>query len=678
MKAGGGKGLTRFLLVSLAVLALAFIGLTRYAYQLRSPGVEESLDRVNQFAREGKIVSATLLDEDAQVIGRRCRLAAGPVGSLPTQSVPGSPGAIPSSGSSPCAGKVVKFHASYPRSDVSTQQLIDRLSTSARVTVEKQTGKAVAKLVTTFLLPLLILANLFGLIFLATTNESSISDIVGFGRLTRGRQRKREVGEGVTFADVAGAEEAIAELQEVTDYLRDPKKFEAFGAVAPKGVLLFGSPGCGKTLMARAVAGESGVPFFSISGAEFVESLVGVGAARVRDLFRQVREAAPAIVFIDEIDGVGRRREGEGASGGEREQTLNQLLVEMDGFEVSTGIVVIAATNRPDILDPALLRPGRFDRHITVQPPDVHGREAILELHARGKPISADADPEHIARATPGFTGADLANVVNEAALLAVRQGEGAEIRPEHLSEAVQRVLHGPQRRGHLMTAEEHKRVAYHESGHALVAAALGQRSEVQRVSVVARGRGLGQSVVSDEAERVLLSTKQMAAQLSVAMGGIAAETISFGDSSTAAEHDVDRASEVAREMVGRYGMSTQVGRIRVLSKTGGYLGGDTVRVDSVSAQTMQEFDQEVKRLITAAENHATELLVAHRSHLEAMVEKLEAEETLEGAALEAMLSPVRPEMNLFSGMGEDSNGDAAETRPPRRSPSRTPSGRTP
>lgn len=663
-----GKGLLRFLLITLVLLSVAFAGLTRYAFELRPYGVEESLDRVNQFAREGQIISATILDEEAQVIGRRCQLPAGPT------SAPGAPGGAPGgapasptsgAGSAPCAGgKVVKFHASYPRSDVSLQQLIDRLSTRARVTVEKQTGKAVAKQVTTFLLPLLILANLFGLIFLATAGESSIGDIVGFGRVARKRQRKREADKAVTFADVAGAAEALTELQEVTDYLRDPKKFEAYGAVAPKGVLLFGSPGCGKTLMARAVAGESGVPFFSISGAEFVESLVGVGAARVRDLFRQVREAAPAIVFIDEIDAVGRRREGEGASGGEREQTLNQLLVEMDGFDVSTGVVVIAATNRPDILDPALLRPGRFDRHITMQPPDVHGRQAILELHARGKPISAEADPESLARATPGFTGADLANVINEAALLAVRQGEG-EIRPEHLSEAVQRVMHGPQRRGHLMTAVERKRVAHHEAGHALVAAAVGQRSDSQRVSIVARGRGLGQSMVSDEADRLVLSASEMQAQLMVAMGGIAAEQMAFGEPSTAAEHDIDRASELARLMVGRYGMSPQLGPLRVLSKADGYLGGE-FRLEQVSGQTVHEFDQEVKRLVVAAQEKATDTLVAHSAHLDRMVEALEVEETLEGAALELLLGPVRPEMNLFGPVADVSNGNGrdADARP--------------
>jgi len=489
--ASGGKRGLRILLVCLLLLVVGFFVLIRSAFRAPSFGREMSLNEVVVAARSGEIRSAILRDEDSQIVGLRCAVPATGVPSAPTEPLPA------------CAGPQTQFHVFYPRSDVDTSELLRALqSRGARVLVDKQTGKAVTKLVITFIMPLLMLANLFGLIFLWRGGDSSIADIAGFGAIGRKRQRRRFSGTGVSFANVAGADEAVAELREVTDYLQDPAKYEAYGAAAPKGVLLFGPPGCGKTLLARAAAGESDVPFFSISGAEFVESLVGVGAARVRDLFRQVRDVAPAIVFIDEIDAVGRRRGGEGSTGGEREQTVNQLLVEMDGFEITAGIVLMAATNRPDILDPALLRPGRFDRHITVGAPDIAGRQQILELHAKEKPLAADVDFGLLARRTPGFTGADLSNVINEAALLAIREGEGAHIRMANLMEAIQRVIHGPQRRGQLMSVEERRRLAFHESGHAIVSAALGQRSDVHRVSIVARGRGLGQSVVADDADR--------------------------------------------------------------------------------------------------------------------------------------------------------------------------------
>ncbi|MGH9177976.1 MAG: ATP-dependent zinc metalloprotease FtsH, partial [Acidimicrobiales bacterium] len=561
-----------------------------------------------------------------------------------TTTVP-APAAAPA-----CSGPPARFHASYPRSDVSTQALIERLARSgATVVVDKQTGTAVAKLVLTFILPLLLLANLFGLIFLSRGGDSSIADIAGFGKVGRKRQRRRRLATGVTFADVAGAQEAVEELREVTDYLRDPGRFKAYGAAAPKGVLLFGPPGCGKTLLARAVAGESKVAFFSISGAEFVESLVGVGAARVRDLFAQVRDVAPAIVFIDEIDAVGRRRTGEGSSGGEREQTVNQLLVEMDGFEVSGGIVVMGATNRPDILDPALLRPGRFDRHVTLEPPDVHGRQAILELHARNKPMADDADFGHLARRTPGFTGADLANVINEAALLALRQGKGARIAAAQLAEAVQRVLHGPQRRGRLMTAEERTRLAFHEAGHAVVAAALGRRANVHRVSIVARGRGLGHTAVAEDAERVLLTKSELEAHLAVAMAGVAAEELVFGEASTTAQDDVARATDLAREMAGRYGMAPGVGRLRLLRVDDGFLG-EPATLDPISGHLQQGFDQEVVAMIERAEQQAGEILDHHRDALDQMATGLEAEETLEGLALDGLLAAVRPGEHLLGG----------------------------
>jgi len=666
MSAGSkGGGALRVLLLTLLILIIGFALVIQYAYQTPSQGKEVNLSDVTASADQGRIIETKLLDEDALITGTTCDTpVAKPVSVQPGATGPTAPVAAPVA--TACAGKKEAFHASYPRSDVSTQQLIDRVSASgAKLKIDKQTSKAVAKLIVTFLFPLVILANLFGIIFLSRSGESSIADIVGFGKMGKNRDRKkRSSSTGVSFANVAGAEEAVTELKEVTDYLTDPKKYQEYGASAPKGVILFGPPGCGKTLLARSVAGESGVPFFSISGAEFVESLVGVGAARVRDLFRQVREAAPAIVFIDEIDAVGRRREGEGATGGEREQTVNQLLVEMDGFEVSSGIVVMAATNRPDILDPALLRPGRFDRHITVEAPDIHGRVKILQLHSKGKPISNEVDLETLARRTPGFTGADLANVINEAALLAIREGSGTEINQTHLSEAVQRVLHGPQRRGRIMTAEERKRIAFHESGHTLVAAALGRHSEGQRVSIVARGKGLGQSIVSDENERVLLTKSEMETELAIALSGIAAEELMFHESSTTAEDDIEKASGLAREMAGRYGMSEQIGRMQLLSAGNGYLGGDASVVDSVSGHTMQELDSEVKAMLIAAEQKATELLTLHQEHLERIADALEEEETLEAANLARLLNPVRPEVyQMFAG---ETNGKTKTTRRPR------------
>ncbi|HEV3232668.1 MAG TPA: AAA family ATPase, partial [Candidatus Dormibacteraeota bacterium] len=427
------------------------------------PGQEIALSQLNVLAGNRQVATATIYDFDHRVGGTYLDSASGPP---------------------------VRWWVTLPSSDSETPTLIKTLGDGgAVVSVDRQTQKYVLQFVTQYLLPLVILANLFALIFLgAKTGGDAVSGLVQFGGIGRGRNQAGETQ--VTFADVAGAEVALVELREVRDYLVNPERFAHLGATSPKGVLMFGPPGCGKTLMARAVAGESGVPFYSISGAEFVESLVGVGAARVRDLFRQVRHVAPAIVFIDEIDAAGRRRGGVAGGQEEREQTLNQLLIEMDGFEATAGIVVIGATNRPDILDPALLRPGRFDRQVTVEPPDVDGREAILRLHSRSRPIAADVDYPYLARRTPGFTGADLGNVVNEAALLGIRAGK-PEVGPEEFDEAVMRVLGGPKRKGHLMLPEERSRVAYHEAGHALVAAAVGHLEDIHRISIVARSRSL-------------------------------------------------------------------------------------------------------------------------------------------------------------------------------------------
>lgn len=657
-------------MLSLLVLVAAFGWLVRFAYTPPSLAEELSLDRVYELARTGNIRFAKLLDEDAVLLGRRCSARsaeARPNPSAPEvpavpgaggeQTFPESPSEVNRQQRSPCRPPLKSFQVSYPRSDVSTQQLIELMTTGgAEVVIDKQTATSITKLLVTFVFPLVMLANLFGIIFLARSSDSSMADIAGFGKIGKKTKKKGDEARpstGVTFADVGGADEAVAELTEVTDYLKDPKKFEAYGAAAPKGVLLFGPPGCGKTLLARAVAGEAGVPFFSVSGAEFIESLVGVGAARVRDLFRQVKEVAPAIVFIDEIDAVGRKRSGEGSTGGEREQTVNQLLVELDGFEVTAGVVLMGATNRPDILDPALLRPGRFDRHVTLETPDINGRQVILELHAKGKPIAEDADFEFLARRTAGFTGADLANVINEASLLVIREGqEGAKVQAHHLTEAIQRVLHGPQRRGKLMNAEERRRLAFHESGHALVAACLGRGSSIQRVTIVARGQGLGSSTIYDEPDRVLLTASEMKSSLAIALAGIAAEQVVFSESSSTSKDDLGNANALAREMVGALGMSDRLRLLRVLDTDRGYLGTEAAVVEAISGQTLAAFDEEVQMLLEKAQATATQILSDHRQAFELMAKALEAEETLEGTELQAFIGP-----DVFKAGGIPANG---------------------
>ncbi|HEV7679890.1 MAG TPA: ATP-dependent zinc metalloprotease FtsH [Candidatus Dormibacteraeota bacterium] len=639
------------MLVLAALLEVAgFLFAINYVYlSAPSNGQALVLSDLISLGNNQQIHDATFRTEDARITGDYC--------SVPLKN-------------SFCIGDSKPFFTDNLPSDLETPTLIGVLQQNgATVQVDPQPAKSVLRFVTQFVLPLVFLATLFGIIFLAKSGQGSISDIVGFGQIGRRKKKRLSLSTEVNFSNVAGADEAVTELREVRDYLLDPKRYQAFGAQPPKGVLLFGPPGCGKTLLARAVAGESGVPFFSVSGAEFVESLVGVGAARVRDLFRQARMVAPAIIFIDEIDAVGRRRGGGTGGSDEREQTLNQMLVAMDGFEVTSGIVVMGATNRPDILDPALLRPGRFDRHVTLEEPDRNGREAILELHARDKPLAADVDLEYVARRTPGFTGADLANVINEAALLALRE-EHAEIRMPQLTEAIQRVLHGPRRRGRLMTTEERKRLAYHESGHALVAAALGRLSEVQRVSVIARGRGMGQTIVSTEADRVLLTRGELEDQITVALGGTAAEEIRFGEPSTSAEDDIEKVSEIARQMVGRYGMSANMGALRFIGRDSDvFLGGEATGMVPISAETMQSFDTEVKRLVDAAKQRALDVLVYHQEHLERIAERLEELETLEGTELEMMLAPVRPEMNFVSAgvpikPGGNGTGDVFSTTP--------------
>ena len=443
----------------------------------------------------------------------------------------------------------------------------------------------------------------------------------------------------VTFADVAGIDEAVEELQEVRDFLSDPERYHKMGARIPRGVLLVGPPGTGKTLLAKAVAGEAGVPFFSISGSDFVEMFVGVGASRVRDLFKQAKEAAPCIVFIDEIDAVGRQR-GAGLGGGhdEREQTLNQLLVEMDGFEDNSSVILIAATNRPDILDPALLRPGRFDRRVTVDRPDVVGREKILRVHAEGKPFADGVDFERLAKVTPGFTGADLANLVNEAALLAARR-RLAQIGPDELEEAMERVMAGPERKSRVITEKERRVIAYHESGHALVGHVLENSDPIHKISIISRGQALGYTMQVPEEDHFLETRDGMLDQIAVLLGGRTAEELFCDDVTTGASNDLERATKLARTMVTRYGMSEELGaQVFGEAQHEVFLGRDYANHQDYSAETAKRIDDEVERIMREGHERAREVLGARRDQMDTMARVLLERETVEGDAVNALL----------------------------------------
>ncbi len=460
--------------------------------------------------------------------------------------------------------------------------------------------------------------------------------------LNFGRSRARLISGSrptVTFADVAGVDEAKEELQEVVEFLKHPEKFASLGARVPKGVLLVGPPGTGKTLLAKAVAGEAGVPFFSISGSEFVEMFVGVGAARVRDLFDQAKRNAPCIVFIDEIDAVGRHRgAGLGGSHDEREQTLNQILVEMDGFDSSTNIIVIAATNRPDILDPALLRPGRFDRQVILDRPDVKGRRAILEVHCRGKPLDNDVDLDTIARQTPGFSGADLANLVNEAAILAARRSK-RRISMREFNEAIDRVIAGPERKSRVLSPKEREIIAYHEAGHALVAHFLPDADPPYKISIVSRGMAGGFTRFLPEEDRHLYTKSQFKDMLAAMLGGLVAEELVLGEFTTGPQDDLERATRLARQMVTQYGMSERLG-----PRTFGrkeeliFLGKEIAEQRNYSEKIAEVIDEEVRHIIDEAYHKAKEVLTAHRDHLERLVKLLLERETLEGEELKAAL----------------------------------------
>ncbi|MCI0689571.1 MAG: ATP-dependent zinc metalloprotease FtsH [Sporichthyaceae bacterium] len=532
------------------------------------------------------------------------------------------------------------------------QQLLEQKSRDGSIpdkfTVENRSQSFLVGLLLT-LLPFVLIVVF--LLFLMNQMQGGGSRVMNFGR-SKAKLVSKDTPK-TTFADVAGADEAVEELQEIKEFLENPAKFQAIGAKIPKGVLLYGPPGTGKTLLARAVAGEAGVPFYSISGSDFVEMFVGVGASRVRDLFEQAKANAPAIVFVDEIDAVGRHR-GAGLGGGhdEREQTLNQLLVEMDGFDVKGGVILIAATNRPDILDPALLRPGRFDRQIAVERPDLRGRHEILEVHARGKPLAQDVDLLAVARRTPGFTGADLANVLNEGALLTARLDKQL-VDNNALDEAIDRVVAGPQKRTRLMNDKEKKITAYHEAGHALVAYALPNTDPVHKITILPRGRALGYTMVLPDEDKYSTTRNEMLDQLAYALGGRAAEELVFHDPTTGAANDIEKATALARSMVTQYGMTERLGAIRFGQQNGEvFLGRDMGHIRDYSEEVAAIVDEEVKKLIETAHDEAWEVLVENRDALDQMVLELLEKETLDKEEINRIFGPVipRPQRPAWTG----------------------------
>jgi cell division protease FtsH len=650
-----------FLLAASAALLITFFSLLGYIGP-SSHGAQLPISRVLSLAEHRQIASATLLDHDNRVEVALKSSTSSPEagaegssetggtrfgGSETTHSGTGRTNRVVELGGSTGAAGVVpglSYWAAYPASGVQTQQLLSALSHSgAVVTVDQQSGKTPRTILVQFLIPIVLLVCLFAL-FMRIGADGGAGGIAGFSEFTgKGKRKGKGTLHKITFADVAGAGEAVAELREIRDYLADPSRYLKVGAAAPKGVLLVGPPGTGKTLLAKAVAGEADASFFSLSGSDFVESLVGVGAARVRDLFRKARKTAPAIIFIDEFDAAGRKRgAGIGQGNDEREQTLNALLVEMDGFAGDGGLVVMGATNRPDILDPALLRPGRFDRQVTIDVPDVHGRLEILKLHGDKRPMSPDASLEEIAQMTPGFSGAELANVINEAALLSVR--DGRELIDQHtLEEAIDRVVAGPAKK-HILTREERWLISVHEASHAVVADALGQATSTRKISIVARGRTLGTAAhMLTDRDQLIQSEVDLLRQLIVVVSGTAGERIAFGHLSTGSSDDLHAATSLARTMVTSYGMSDALGPVTIGEKGGEvFLGASLQDLGSVGPSTLDMIDREVECIVGDAEAKAAAILDRNWQAVEETAQALLDQETLSGVALDAVLSTVQ------------------------------------
>ena len=561
------------------------------------------------------------------------------------------------------AGNQVQFHYALPRGEEVITAIND-------ANVDFDDEVTIPNWFTSFLgliIPFLIIGIIF--YFILTRMQGGGGRVMQFGK-SKAKLASKETPQ-VRFADVAGADEAIEELEEIKDFLKDPARFQAVGARIPKGVLLYGPPGTGKTLLARAVAGEANVPFYSISGSDFFEMFVGVGASRVRDLFQQAKDNSPAIIFVDEIDAVGRHR-GSGMGGGhdEREQTLNQLLVEMDGFDVKTNVILIAATNRPDILDPALLRPGRFDRQIGVDAPDMQGREKILEVHGKGKPLAAGVNLEVLARKTPGFTGADLANVLNEAALLTARSNAQL-IDNRALDEAVDRVMAGPQRRTRVMRDQEKLITAYHEGGHALVASAMNNTDPVTKITILPRGRALGYTMVLPIEDRYSVSRNELLDQLAYAMGGRVAEEVVFHDPTTGASNDIEKATSTARKMVTEFGMSASIGSVKLGANHNEMFGREMGGSRDYSERLSEQVDAEVRKLIEAAHDEAWTVLNENRDILDDLAQQLLEKETLDQDELKEIFAGVKHLPERPQWLSSDKR--PVSSRPPIVMPERAP-----
>ncbi len=623
------------------LLIVASIGLTVLFFSLlgqiqpSSGGEKVPLSELTRLTGDEQVEAATLLDQDSRVV------------------------AVTKNGR--------EVYAAYPSSDAQTNGLVSALTKSgAEVTIDQQADIPSKQILVQFLIPILLLVCLF-VLFTRLGQDGGAGAFAGFSKFTgKGRKRNADAPDRTTFDNVAGAGEAVAELREIRDYLANPDKYASVGARAPKGVLLVGPPGTGKTLLAKATAGEADATFFSISGSDFVESLVGVGAARVRDLFAKARKMAPALIFIDELDAAGRKRgAGVGQGNDEREQTLNAMLVEMDGFGGDAGVVVLGATNRPDILDPALLRPGRFDRQVTVDVPDVHGRLDILTLHCGGRPLAPGTSLEEIAKLTSGFSGAELANVINEAALLTVREGR-TEMDQPTLEEAIDRVVAGPARKSHALTDGERWVIAIHESAHAVTIRSTGQKTSAQKLSIVARGRQMGTAAnMLTDRDAVVMQEPDMRRHLIAIVSGFAAERIEFGVVSTGVHDDLHAATGLARQMVTSYGMSDELGPVTIGEKAGEvFLGASLQELGQVAQATLETIDNEVERIVGDAVERAEAILRRNWSAVYETANALVEHETLSGHALDAVLASVQPTLLDFGRAEQEAETREFEAQP--------------